>query len=260
MKYITAETIHLLRQAAPDAVFIGRDNDPCPERNEDRLSIARLLDIITTTGADQFLKTYQKQGIPVCAFIPNPCDPDIQRAYPPSPQWQSDAIFTGKAEHKRLFRDDQRYELLERLSRYPNSKMYGCFGNDRVGGVETFYAISGAKVALSINIVNDERLYHSDRLVNCIACGTFTLSKRVPDSDLLFEDGKHVRYFENNKEFFELLDWYLQHDEEREKIARAGMEHAHREYNCSRMAQHVLDLIEKGSCDAPWNCVLRNSR
>jgi len=118
--------------------------------------------------------------------------------------------------------------------------------------VEAFYAISGAKIALSINIVNNVRLYHSDRLVNCLACGTFTLAKRVQDSELLFEDGVHLKYFDTADEFFELADWYLGHKAEREKIARAGMERAHKEFSCEKMAQCLLDVVEKGHCDAPW--------
>ena len=118
--------------------------------------------------------------------------------------------------------------------------------------MEIFYAISGAKIALSINIVNNIRLYHSDRLVNCLACGTFTLAKRVPGSELLFKDGIHLKYFDSADEFFELADWYLKHAQEREKIAKAGMERAHKEFNCAKLAQYILDIIEKGSYDAPW--------
>jgi nucleoside-diphosphate-sugar epimerase len=43
---------------------------------------------------------------------------------------------------------------------------------------------------------------------------------------------------------------------EREKIARAGMERAHGEFNCKRIAQDMLDLIEKGTYDAPWAEIL----
>jgi len=82
------------------------------------------------------------------------------------------------------------------------------------------------------------------------------LAKRVPDSDLLFKDGVHLRYFDTVEEFFDLANWYLRNDEEREKIAKAGMKIAHTEFNCLKMAQYVLDLIEKGHYDAPWAKIL----
>jgi hypothetical protein len=48
----------------------------------------------------------------------------------------------------------------------------------------------------------------------------------------------------------------LKHETEREGIARAGMEKAHKDFSCERIAQYVLELVEKGTCDAPWAEVL----
>jgi len=165
-------------------------------------------------------------------------------------------MFAGKVGHSKLERESDRYDLLFKLSQRPNVRLYGCFGNPSVCGLDYFRAISGAKIALSINIANNVRLYQSDRFINNIACGTFTLAKRVPDSDLLFEDGVHLRYFDTVEEFFELAELYLKHDQERQKIAAAGMERAHREFNCERIAQYFLDVVEKGRYDAPWTAVL----
>jgi len=260
MKYMTTETVFAARNAAPDATFIGRDEDPFPEKNPARLAIAKETDIVITTSGGRFLKTYKDAGVSRCAFIPNMCDPDIQHRYNVEEKWKTDIIFTGKAEHRRLGtnagRNADRYMLLHKLSKMPNVKMYGCLGNPRVEGIELFYTISGAKIGLSINIANDVRLYHSDRLINYVSCGTFVLVKRVPDSDLLFEDGVHVRYFDTFDDFFELADWYLQHEQEREKIALAGMQKAHADFNCEKIAQYMLDLIETGTYDAPWAEIL----
>jgi spore maturation protein CgeB len=260
MKYITAETVRVVRRAAPDAVIVGRDDDPFPEKNPARLAIAKETDLVVTTSAGRFLKTYKDAGVPRCAFIPNACDPDIQHRYQVAEKWKTDIIFTGKAEHRRLGHDAgrnfDRYELLRRLSETPNAKMYGCFGRPRVEGIETFYAISGAKIGVSINIANDVRLYHSDRLTNYVSCGTFTLAKRVPDSDLLFEDGVHLKYFDTAEEFFDLAESYLKHDQEREKIAIAGMQKAHTDYNCVKVAKHLIDLIETGKYDTLWAEIL----
>ena len=256
MKYITKETVSAARDAAPGAVFIGRDDDPFPEKNPDRLSIARESDIVITTSGGRFLKTYEDAGVPCCAFIPNMCDPDIQYRYEVENKWRTNIIFTGKAEHRRLGsgtgRNADRYMLLHKLSKIPGVKMYGCFGNPSTEGIETFRAISGARIALSINITNDVSLYHSDRLINCLACGTFVLAKRVPDTDRLFQDGVHLRYFDSLEEFFDLAKWYLAHEDERIKIANAGMERTHREFNCQKIAKYMLDVVKTGAYKAPW--------
>ena len=253
------ETVLAMRQAAPKAVFVGRDCDWFPDKNKkERLAIARQMDIVTATNAGEWLETYKKAGVPVCAFIPCPCDPDIQHPYKDEEFIGTDFIFTGSVEHRKNNdeADPDRYIILEKLSKMHNAKVYGSFGNPKIEGIDAFKAISGAKIALSINSVNSVRMYHSDRLVNCLSCGTFTLAKRVPDTDLLFKDGVHLRYFDSADEFFELADWYLKHPQEREKIAQAGMEHAHKEFNCTKIAGYVMDLIEKGSYDAPWKHII----
>ena len=256
MKYLDAETVIAMREVAPNAVFISRDEDPFPDQNPARIAITRQTDIVINTSAGRFLQTYKDAGVSCCAFIPNVCDPDIQRRYTVEERWKTDIVFTGKAEHTRLDRNDERYDLVRRLSQMPNVKLYGCFGIPRVEGLDYFYAISGARIGLSINITNDVRLYHSDRLINYMSCGTLALARRVPDTNLLFEDGVHVKYFDTADEFFELADWYLKHNEEREKIAKAGMQRAHTEFNCQKIAQKLMDLINTGTYDAPWKTIL----
>jgi hypothetical protein len=259
LKYLDEETILAARKAAPNAILVGRDGDPFPERNKPRLEIAKNLDIMTCFYGGRFLQTYKDAGVPLCALMPAPCDPDIQRPYKNlEDKWKSDIIFTGREGHSRLddVEEKERAKILNGLKNMERTKLYGCFGSPTIDGIEVFFAISGAKTALSINAVNDVQLYHSDRLVNCLSCGTFTLAKRVPDTELLFEDNKHLRYFDTADEFFELADWYLRHDDQREKIAAAGMEHAHREFNCTKIAKHLMDLIETGDYDAPWKVII----
>jgi len=256
MKYLDPETILAMRQQAPNAVFVGRDGDPFPENFPIRIATAKKMDIVIMPSAGRFLKVYKDAGVKCCAFIPFCCDPDIQHKYEVQDKWKVDIVFTGKAEHTKLNRNDERYNIVKKLSNMPNAKLYGCFSRPRTEGIDCFYALSGAKIGLSINIANDVWLYHSDRFINIPACGTFELAKRAPGYELLFEDGVHLKYFDNADEFFELADWYLKHEQQREKIAMAGMKRAHSEFNCERIAKLMLDLIEKGTYQAEWAEIL----
>lgn len=256
MKYLDDKMVLAMRQVSPNAVIVGMEVDWFTQSKSDRIAVARQTDIVISTRSGEWLKTYKDAGVPSCAFIPNPCDPDLQHPYEVDGKWKSDIVFTGKAEHLSLPRNNDRYNLLLRLSQMHSTKLYGCFDNPPVYGVDYFFAISGARIALSINIVNNVRLYYSDRLINYIGCGTFTLAKYVPDSDLLFKDAVHVKYFDTVDEFFELADWYLRHEQEREKIAKAGMQRAHSEFNCEKVAQYLMDLIEKGYYNAPYAEIL----
>jgi spore maturation protein CgeB len=184
--------------------------------------------------------------------MPFACDPDLHRRYDVSSRWATDIIFTGKLGHDNMPRGDDRADLLRRLSKMPNARLYGTFQTPPVYGMDYLHAINGAKVGVSIGISDDERMHHSDRPVHYIACGTFTLMRHVPDSELLFEDGTHAKYFSTVDQFFDLAKWYLEHDAERERIAQAGMHRAHHEFRCETLAGHLMNLIDEGRIDAPW--------
>ena len=250
-KFLDAKTITLMRQAAPNAFFMGIDVDLWPELHKNRLEAAAKLDVVLTTFAGTGQQIYKDAGVR-CVFVPNMCDPDIEHRYQVSAEWKSDILFTGKIKHKNYPTEDIRPQLIAKLLAMKNCAVYGCCGRPDIGGIDYFYAISGARMGLSINAANDIRLYHSDRFTQYLACGTFVLAKRVPDSDLLFKDGVHLRYFDTAEEFFDLANWYLNHENERIKIADVGMQRAQTEFKCEKMAKYVLDVVETGTYIAPW--------
>lgn len=252
--FLDVDTIARIREAVPHAFMYGFDGDPWPELQKDRVPIGSKLDLMLATNDGKWLDEYRKAGVH-SLFMPNPCDPDYEYRYEVTDKWKTDILFTGKTRqtHKRLPIDPLRYEVISRLAKMENCTFYGCLGRPKIGGIDYQYAISGARIALSINIANDVSLYHSDRCTHYLASGAFVLAGRVPDSDLLFKDGVHIRYFDTADEFFELADWYLKHEDERIKIADAGMERAHAEFNGTKIAQYTLDIIEKGDYDAPWH-------
>jgi hypothetical protein len=250
-KLVDAETIRLMRQAAPNAFFLGIDVDLWPELHPGRVEAAKELDLLFTTYGPSGQQALRQAGVN-CVFMPNACDPDIEHRYSVSEKWRSDVIFTGRLRHKTFPTEQIREDLITRLIGLRNSVVYGCGGRESIGGMQYFYALSGAKMGLSINAVNDIELYHSDRLTQYLACGTLVLSMRSPRSEWLFQDGVHLRYFDTVDEFLALVEQYLRDERERVRIADAGMRWAHREYNCEKIIRYMLDTVETGSYSAPW--------
>jgi len=250
-KYADRYTVQMMREAAGNAVFVGLDVDLWPELHRSRVETAAELDMVFTTYGVNGQKALGEAGVR-CIFMPNMCDPDIEYRYEVSDRWKSDILFTGKLKHIHYPTEALREQLISRVAQMDNSAVYGCCGGSFIGGIQYLYAISGARIGLSINAVNDIRLYHSDRFSQYLSCGTFVLAKRVPDSELLFADGVHLKYFDSVEEFFDLAKWYLRHEDERLKIANAGMERMHREFNCVKIAEYTLEAIETGTYSAPW--------
>jgi len=251
--YLNADTIKSIRQVAADAFYIGYDCDLWPELHKGRVAAAKELDVVLTTYEGKGLDAYKNAGVH-CVFMPNMCDPDIEYRYDVEPKWKSDILFTGKTKyrHKRYPTEEIRYQIISRLGGMKNCALYSCFGRPAIGGIDYLYVISGARIGLSINAVNDIELYHSDRFTYYLSCGTFVLVKRVPGTERLFQDSVHLRYFDSVEEFFDLAKWYLAHEDERIKIADAGMERAHSEFNCEKIAKYIIDVMETGTYKAPW--------
>ena len=252
-RVLNAETIVIMRDAAPHAVFIGGDGDPWPKLKKGRIAIAKKLDILVATNNGQFLQDYRDEGVSHCVFLPNMCDPDIDHRYEVGSEWKTNVLWTGTAKHSANKNEILREKLVAEIAKRQDVTLYGCLGKPQIGGIEYLYAISGAKIGAHINAANNVSMYHSDRLTHYLSCGTCVLSKKIPDSQLLFQDGEHLRYFNTNEEFFDLTDYYLSHENERKKIADAGMKHCHAEFNSTKIAGYILELIEKGTYSAPWN-------
>jgi len=251
-RVLNGDTVEMMKHAAPKAVIIGGDGDPWPELYPQKMEIAKKLDILTATNDGEFLQTFRDAGARHCVFMPNMCDPDIDHRYEVGPEWQTDILWTGKAKHHANTGEIFREKLVNELARKENCTLYGCCGRPKIGGLNYLYAISGARIGVNVNAYSSVRFCHSDRLTHYLSCGTFVLAKRFGDCNLLFKDKQHLRYFDTIDEFFDLADWYLNHESERKKIADAGMKWMHEQFNCVKIAGYILDLAENGSYKAPW--------
>jgi hypothetical protein len=87
---------------------------------------------------------------------------------------------------------------------------------------------SAARISLGtggLGADNDAYMYNSwRRPFSSMACGAFHLTRYFPGLDEVFENGKHLVWFDSISEAIELIKRYLARVDEREQIARAGRE------------------------------------
>ena len=57
-----------------------------------------------------------------------------------------------------------------------------------------------------------------------MACGGFCLTNYQPEIATLFEDGKELVMYMDVKDMLQKVEYYLEHEEERVQIAKAGRE------------------------------------
>lgn len=104
-----------------------------------------------------------------------------------------------------------------------------------------------SKIVLGINEVNDHDYYFSNRTFLTLACGGFHLTSYVPKLENVFANGKHLVWFRSEDEALEQIEYWLQRDDERQRIAAEGHALAvghHRYYH--RIAR-VLEVLRQGA-------------
>ena len=109
----------------------------------------------------------------------------------------------------------------EHLSDVPNVHIHPFVAEEEFAQV-----CSRAKISLStggLGADNDAYMYNSwRRPFNSMACGVFHLTSYFPGLEEVFENGKHLVWFESISEAIELIECYLAGNDEREQIARTG--------------------------------------
>ncbi len=87
--------------------------------------------------------------------------------------------------------------------------------------------------------------YWSNRIYETLGRGGFLIHPMVEGLDEEFEIGKHLVTFPygDNDKLFELVDYYLEHDEEREKIRKAGFEYVKKNYTYTKRCEQLLKIL-----------------
>jgi len=92
--------------------------------------------------------------------------------------------------------------------------------------------------SLKISADNNMRLFEAP------ACGVFTLTEKKNILPNLFKDKEEIVFFENIAQLKELINYYLDHPEEREAIAKKGQKRAYRDHTYFKRAEEFLSFLK----------------
>jgi hypothetical protein len=203
-------------------------------------------DIMYLTNRGE-VPVYQERGVNA-KFITGGCDPTGHRmADNTDPFYQSDVAFIGKPN------TPERAECMQMLAKKFDLKLWGS-GWEKYGlsaAATDVYAseyrkiCAGAKIILGWNIDQTIDLYFSNRTWYTLGCGGFLLTAYTPSLEEIFGRGIELDWFESVGECCDKIEYYLQHDEERRKIATAGYQLAHNEYSYDKMVEKIIGDIQK---------------
>lgn len=99
-------------------------------------------------------------------------------------------------------------------------------------------------IVLGINTINSVELYFSNRTFLTLASGGFHLTHYVPALETMFENHRHLVWFQSDDECLELTAFYLKRPTARRRIAEEGRRYVRRRYGMHRQFTTMLRLVD----------------
>jgi hypothetical protein len=178
------------------------------------------------------MQEFEEKGV-MASFLPHAVEP---QAYPNTPVCMKayDTCFVGYVSF---------YKRAEMLDKYFSAIPDFWYGQRLFEECAEIYRKS--KIVFNTAAVDDINM----RCFEATATGSFLLTEWVPTLDLCFEDGVHLVTYKTIEEAIHKAKYYLEHEFEREEIAKAGMEHTLAHHTFNHRIAAMLKMIQEGKAN-----------
>ncbi|MDQ5988569.1 MAG: hypothetical protein CSYNP_04329 [Syntrophus sp. SKADARSKE-3] len=219
----------------PTACYLG-DTFKFPELYRET---ARRFDF-TFISQQQYIPEFREAGIDNIVWLPVACDPDVHIGR--NTEKLYDISFIG------ALTGGTRGELVEKLRSKFNLHYERCF-------VERMTEVySQSKIVFNYGNANGINM----KVFEAMASGSMLLTNYIPEVLDLFEDRKHLVFYRNETELFELVDYYLKAEEEREEIAAAGRKEVIGKHTYRHRVDFIVQTIRNAA--APERMIERDKQ
>lgn len=123
----------------------------------------------------------------------------------------------------------------------------GQTGTIRGNGLNEIYGDTKVAIGDSLCLNFSYPYYWSDRVYETLGRGGFMIHPYIKGMENHFEDKKHLVFFEfgNFDQLKDLIDYYIEHDKEREKIRKAGHEHVKENHTYKNRWEVIMTTVGK---------------
>jgi len=191
-----------------------------------RVNKAKEFDHVFVNQLDA-VEMFKKDGVDA-TWLPHAVEP---QAYPNSPTCMKkyDIGFVGYVSF------EKRADMLDEfLKEFPNF----WFGQALFEDCAEIYRKS--RIVFNTAATDDLNM----RVFEATATGSFLLTENIPTIHELYEDGVHLVTYDSIPDAIEKARYYLKHEDEREAIAKAGMERTLQYHTYKHRIWKALDVIE----------------
>jgi len=252
---IKASTVKILKDNGIYTVLWTID---APLNFQSIIDVASLYDHIFCQGTEA-VELLDNAGVKGADWLPVGCDPVEHRPVDLSVEekehYGNDVVFVGSYYPNRA-------DLFENLSDFDfgiwgpgwdklglKSKLRGCVKSAHTKPEEWLKIYSASKIVLATHYQDSQKrvpVYQaSPRIFEAMACGAFTISDNQRDVFLLFKDGEHLIRFDSLGELIKYIEYYLNHTEDREKIALQGRKEVLNSHTYQHRIKKLLSFVEK---------------
>jgi spore maturation protein CgeB len=112
-------------------------------------------------------------------------------------------------------------------------------------GMEMYGILHESQITLNHHIDVAEAYAGNARLFEATGVGTLLVTDWKQNLHEMFEPGKEVVCYRTAEECAEMIQYYLEHKEEREAIARAGQQRTLRDHTFYNRMQEFADIVRK---------------
>jgi len=205
---------------------------------------------ILIAGADLYLsKRISDSKYPNWSWLAQDFAPALLHRVPSVEGKDIDVLFTGSwADYEE---SRERRETLKAIDDKFNLHIYGVtpskweeagFKNVHGPAVDDKLPELIARAKINISIDNFLEIgYWSDRNAQIMACGGFVLYRHVPMSEAIFKS--YVAYFYNQQDCLEKIEYFLEHEDQREWLADMGYKYARQMFTPLTRATELLTLV-----------------
>ena len=215
--------------------------------------------VLVLTPDIEMLESYRKRGHKAIC-IPFAADPDYYYKYPLDKHFASlDAIHIGN--NYNVFPERRKaYEYIIKPFIDKNKKLEvyrSDWDNPRhafnlppqyikghIPHEKSVIAYSSAKISLGVHSITNSRTMQSMRTFEILGCGGFFLTQHTRAIEHMFKNHIHLVWSTCYEETVELMDFYLNNDSARERIALNGQKYVYENHNYLERAREIVEALK----------------
>lgn len=222
------------------------------------LCFARVSKYIFTT-AIECIRYYNRSGLNAHLLM-FACLPSFHRRVEPNPKYAHDLIFVGnnyinfpsrlkgvniilkplinKGYDIKIYGNPWWLENTRPFSIDP--LLYGAY----LGYEDMRTAYSSAKIVLGLHSVDTSPTMMSMRTFEVLGCGAFYLTQWTPAIENIFKNHEHLVWSKSPEETVNLVNYYLAHPKERERVALNGQAEVYAKHSYIHRAKDLLGVLK----------------